>query len=175
MHDSRVWEALKQSTEIQGLIFKLLLDEPRQSIRKGVAEIIFTICGTSPPQKQSLKAISPKNVTPAGRHPAATTVDIVATLWKSIMALFPETLKFASSSQEFFEVALATFQTVACLSPDDVVFGEYLRHWGDILLSHRTREVGEYLPHPLSVLSFYPFFDPFISGLSFLYIGGSFL
>ena len=62
MHDNRVWDALKQSTEIQSLVFKLLLDEQRQSVRKGVAEIIFTICGTSPSQKQSLKAINAKNV-----------------------------------------------------------------------------------------------------------------
>jgi len=145
MHDNRVWDALKQSTEIQSLVFKLLLDEQRQSVRKGVAEIIFTICGTSPSQKQSLKAINAKNVTPAGRHPTATTVDIVATLWKSITALFPETLTFASSSQEFFDVALVVFQTVASWSPGDVDFGEYLRHWGNILLSHRTREVSTYL------------------------------
>lgn len=156
MHDSRVWDAVEQSTQIKDLIFTLLLRESRQGIRKSVAEIIFATCGTTPSQKRAWKASSQVKggaVAVVGRLPSATTIHIVATLWKHISALFPDTLEYAQSSQEFFEVALTVFQTVANLSPEDLIYGEYLRKWGDILLSHRTNEVCFSIPFP--ILCFY--------------------
>ncbi|OAX82322.1 hypothetical protein ACJ72_03333, partial [Emergomyces africanus] len=143
MHDSRVWDAVEQSTQIKDIIFTLLLGESRQGIRKGVAEIIFSTCGTSPSQKRVWKAggqTKEDAVVVADKLPTATTIHIVATLWRAISALFPDTLGYAKSSQEFFEVALIVFQTVANLSPEDLIFGEYLRQWGNMLLTHRTNE-----------------------------------
>lgn len=160
MHDSRVWDAVEQSTQIKDLIFTLLLGESRQGIRKGVAEIIFSTCGTSPSQKRAWKVSSQTKegaVAVAGKLPTATTIHIVATLWKSISALFPDTLGYAQSSQEFFEVALIVFQTVANLSPEDLIFGEYLRQWGNILLTHRTQEVRCTIP----LILFFLFFPPY--------------
>ncbi|PGH36152.1 ubiquitin thiolesterase [[Emmonsia] crescens] len=157
MHDSRVWDAVEQSTQIKDLIFTLLLGESRQGIRKGVAEIIFSTCGTSPSQKRAWKVSSQTKegaVAVAGKLPTATTIHIVATLWKSISALFPDTLGYAQSSQEFFEVALIVFQTVANLSPEDLIFGEYLRQWGNILLTHRTQEFVGREPVDYIVLGF---------------------
>ncbi|PGH13416.1 hypothetical protein AJ79_03695 [Helicocarpus griseus UAMH5409] len=154
MHDSRVWDAVEQSTQIKDLIFALLLGEKKQAIRKGVAEIIFSTCGTSPSQKRAWKGNQSKEVAIAGKLPTATTIHIVATVWKSISALFPDTLNFARSSQEFFEVALVVFQTVANLSPEDLIFGEYLRQWGNILLSHRTQEFVGREPVDYIVLGF---------------------
>ncbi|EGC41797.1 ubiquitin carboxyl-terminal hydrolase [Histoplasma capsulatum var. duboisii H88] len=157
MHDSRVWDAVEQSTQIKDLIFTLLLSESRQGIRKSVAEIIFATCGTTPSQKRAWKASSQVKggaVAVVGRLPSATTIHIVATLWKHISALFPDTLEYAQSSQEFFEVALTVFQTVANLSPEDLIYGEYLRKWGDILLSHRTNEFVGREPVDYIVLGF---------------------
>ncbi|QSS63969.1 ubiquitin carboxyl-terminal hydrolase [Histoplasma capsulatum] len=157
MHDSRVWDAVEQSTQIKDLIFTLLLRESRQGIRKSVAEIIFATCGTTPSQKRAWKASSQVKggaVAVVGRLPSATTIHIVATLWKHISALFPDTLEYAQSSQEFFEVALTVFQTVANLSPEDLIYGEYLRKWGDILLSHRTNEFVGREPVDYIVLGF---------------------
>ncbi|PGH08928.1 ubiquitin thiolesterase [Blastomyces parvus] len=156
MHDSRVWDAVEQSTQIKDLMFTLLLAESRQNVRKSVAEIIFATCGTSPSQKRVWKSDSQTKagVEVVGKPPSATTIHIVATLWKHISALFPDTLEYGQSSQEFFEVALILFQTVAILSPEDLIFRKYLRQWGDILLSHHTNEFVGREPVDYIVLGF---------------------
>ncbi|PGH23651.1 hypothetical protein AJ80_02257 [Polytolypa hystricis UAMH7299] len=154
MHDNRVWAAVKESTQVQTLISSLLLEETRPGVRKGVAEIISTVCGISPTHKLSSKDLSDKAAGPSEGVPTATTVDIVATLWKSITVLFPETPKYAPFSQEFFEVALIVFQTVAALSPGDLVYGEYLQNWGDIMLSHETHEFVGREPIDYIILGF---------------------
>lgn len=135
LHDSRIWDAVKQNTQIEQVVAQLLLEESRQAIRKEVAEIVFKLCGQSPSQKQS-KAIDSSS----GKLSNPTAIDIVATLWKSFLALFPQTLDYATSSQEFFEVALVIFRTVVDLSPGDFKFGDYLKEWGSILLKHKTVE-----------------------------------
>lgn len=140
LRDAHIWDALKQNTQIQDLIFNLLLAEPRQGIRKEVAEIVFGLCGSSPKQKQD-----PNGDRVSNRLSTPLVINIVATFWASLTALFPRTLNYAQSSQEFFQVALVVFEAVAVLSPGGVFYGEYLREWGKILLGHRTREVSLYI------------------------------
>ncbi|KAK2791273.1 hypothetical protein FQN52_004949 [Onygenales sp. PD_12] len=154
MHDNRVWDAVKQNTQIEDLMSTLLLKETRQGIRKGVAEIIFSTCGTSPSQKRCFKGSQAKGGAIGAKVPTATTIHIVATLWKSMSALFPESIHYAQSSQEFFDIALVLFQTVSDLSPEDLIFGEYLSQWGTILLSHRTHEFVGREPVDWIVLGF---------------------
>lgn len=139
--DQRVWDALKQSDRTQQLLFTLLLSERRPGIRKGVAETIFAICGSPPPNKPPLKAMDRKDPSTPARIPTSTAVDVVATIWKSLSSILPQTGEYVTYSQEFFEVTIAVFQTVASLSPEDLIFGEYLRQWSEILLSHKTHEV----------------------------------
>lgn len=139
--DQRVWDALKQSDQTQQLLFRLLLEERRSGIRKGVAETIFAICGSPPPNKPPMKATERKEVTTPARIPTATAVDVVATIWKSLSAILPQASEHVANSQEFFEVTIAVFQTVASLSPEDLIFGEYLSQWSEILLNYKTNEV----------------------------------
>ena len=140
-NDQRVWDALTQSGRTRQLLFTLLLAERRSGIRKGVAETIFGICGAPPPNKPPLKAIDRKDPSTPARIPTATAVDVVATIWKSLSSILPQAAEYVSNSQEFFEVTISVFQTVGSLSPEDLIFGEYLRQWSEILLNYKTHEV----------------------------------
>ncbi|KAK2743058.1 hypothetical protein FQN57_005014 [Myotisia sp. PD_48] len=151
MHDSQVWNTLKNNTPIQDLLSKLLLSQPKQSIRKEIAEILFTICGTSPLQKQYWKNLSATDIRASGGLSTPIGVDMVSTLWTSLSSLLPRTVEYPRLSQEFFEVSLVIFQTVAKLSPNDMPYTEYLRTWGENLCNYRSKEfVGrEQIDHVL--------------------------
>ncbi|KAK2762638.1 hypothetical protein FQN54_000811 [Arachnomyces sp. PD_36] len=138
--DQHIWDAVKQHTQTEKLLFTLLLAERRPGIRKGVADTLFAICGSPPPNKPSAKAMDRKETATPARIPTATAVDVVATIWKSLSSILPQAEEYATYSQEFFEVTIAVFQTVATLSPEDLIFGEYLRQWSEILLNHNTHE-----------------------------------
>lgn len=135
---------------MEELISTLLLNESRQGVRKGVADIMFGLCGFTPSQKRELKVSGAKNATTVNKQPSTSpmTVPMASTLWNSIIVLFPETVEFTKSAQEFFEVALAVFQTMSTLSPEELNYEVLLRQWGETLLSHRTEEVCVYLPMP---------------------------
>ena len=72
-------------------------------------------------------------------------MDIISTIWSAFVQTLPDTAEYPELSQEFFEAALLVFHSIAEKSPHEVKFGEYLRHWADILLSHRTTEVWPYM------------------------------
>lgn len=142
MNDDRVWLALKDYNQMPDLISSLLLSEPRPGIRKDIAEIIFNLCGTSPLQKNYWSNKVSKDAIPTGNLATATGADMVESFWESISALLPRTVEHAQLSQEFFEVALVTFHTVAMLPTTEMPYTEYVRDWGNILLSHNGKEVS---------------------------------
>src|SRR5438034_841567 len=76
IHDTNIWDALKQNSQMQDLVFNLLLAEPRHGIRQEVAEIVFCLCGSSPMQKQY-----PKGARESNNPPTTTAIDIIATVW----------------------------------------------------------------------------------------------
>lgn len=139
VHDNHFWEVIKQNARLDQLIFALLLDESRQPIRKEIADNVAVVCGPLKSQKQSAKP-DDEDVEGPRVPENPTTVDILATLWAAFVRTFPRTLEYAHQSQEFFEVALALFRSVAEKSPGDLIFGEYLKQWSDIMLSHQTEE-----------------------------------
>ncbi|WEW57864.1 ubiquitin carboxyl-terminal hydrolase [Emydomyces testavorans] len=153
MHDRRVWDAFKESAKMDDIVLALLLHDPRLGIRQDVAGIIFALCGISPSQKQSSK-VYPKESRISGKLETPTGIDIVATLWDSLTSLIPRSIDFPQTSQQFFEVALVVFQTVGNLSPEDLVYGDYLRHWGEVLLRHRSHEFVGREPVDYIVLGF---------------------
>ena len=133
----------------------LLLAERRPGIRKGVAETVFAICGSPPPNKPTPKISNgEKDVVETARIPTATAVDVVATIWKALSSILPKAREHATFSQEFFEVTIAVFQTVASLSPQDLIFGEYLSQWSEILLWYKTHEFVGREPVDFVVLGF---------------------
>lgn len=138
LHDPRVWHSVNQGTQVKELIFLLLLSALEPDLRKGVVEIVLATCDASSPPKQ----VSKLNQADGAKPPASPiTVEILSTLWTAMTDLFPESLAYSRSSQEFFDAALALFRTVSTLSPVDTPrLGEYLHRWGGILLQHRTEE-----------------------------------
>lgn len=144
MHDSRVWDALKQSEKVEDIILSLLLAESRLGIRQDVAGIIFSFCGMSPSQKKYPKE-QDKETEPSGKLETPTGAEVVGVLWKALTALIPRSIEYVHTSQQFFEVALVLFHTVGSLSPEDLVFGDYLKQWGEVLLRHQSKQVSIFL------------------------------
>ncbi|KAJ9326994.1 hypothetical protein DTO027B3_2234 [Paecilomyces variotii] len=138
LHDNVFWEIVKQNAQFEKLIFALLLNESRQPIRKEIADNIAIMCGPTKSRKNS-KTVNneTERLDPSQNF---TVVDILATLWAAFAQNFDRTPQYMYHSQEFFEVALSVFRSVAEKSPRDLVFGEYLAQWSAIMLSHKTEE-----------------------------------
>ncbi|XHG03146.1 hypothetical protein AWENTII_006465 [Aspergillus wentii] len=139
LRDHKFWDVIKQHAQLDRLIFSLLLEENRQAIRKEIAENIAVACSPSKLLKKSGKPGQEElQGPPALENP--TRIGILATIWDAFVQTLPQTLDYAQQSQEFFQVAMLVFQSVAEKSPRDLIFGEYLRQWSGIMLSHRTEE-----------------------------------
>ncbi|EEP75964.1 predicted protein [Uncinocarpus reesii 1704] len=153
MHDGKIWDAFKQNADMDNIILMLLLRDPRPNLRQDAAGIFFALCGMLPSQNQSSKAY-PKESKVSTRLETPTGIDIIGTLWNSLTSLIPRSIEFPQTSQQFFEVALVVFQTVGNLSPEDLIFGDYLKKWGAVLLNHRTHEFVGREPIDYIVLGF---------------------
>lgn len=143
MNDDHVWAALKDYTQMPDLLYSLLLSEPRPGIRKDIAEIIFSLCGTSPLQKGYWSNTVSKNAIPTGNLAAATGSDMVKSFWQSIASLLPRAVEHPQLAQEFFEVSLVTFHTVVMLPTTEIPYKQYVQDWGSILLNHNCKEVNK--------------------------------
>lgn len=138
IHDNTFWDIVKRNARFEELIFTLLLDEPRQSIRKEIADNIAVVCGPTKSRKNSKPVNDDSERSDMSQN--FITVGILATLWEAFVQTFDQTPQYAHQSQEFFEVALSVFRSVAERSPGDLIFGEYLARWSSIMLSHKTEE-----------------------------------
>lgn len=139
LSDQKFWSAVKQQVKFDELLCSLLLEECRQPIRHEIAERIKITCSPSKPLKQSAKLTieDPQNPSPLD-NPAR--IDMLATIWSAFVQDIPKTTKHASQSAEFFRTALWVLQSVAEKSPRDLIFGDYVKQWSEIMLSHRTEE-----------------------------------
>ncbi|OJJ50521.1 hypothetical protein ASPZODRAFT_148016 [Penicilliopsis zonata CBS 506.65] len=153
VRDNTFWRTVKQNTQLDDLIFMLLLDEPNWAIRKEIAENIAMICGPSNLGKKSGK-VQDEDVQNSAVVDNPTRIDILAAIWEAFVGTFPKTSGYAPQSREFFEVALSVFRSVAEKSPGDIIFGEYLKTWSGIMLSHRTEEFVGREPVDYLVLGF---------------------
>lgn len=137
VRDEKFWHTVKQQTEFDRLLFSLLLDERRQPIRKEISENIALVCTPAkllqrPDESANGQPTIPEN---------STKVDIIGTIWEAFARTLPQTPNHAHQSQEFFEVALLAFHSVVEQPSSDINFGEYLKQWSNIMLSHETEEV----------------------------------
>ncbi|KAH8696007.1 putative ubiquitin hydrolase [Talaromyces proteolyticus] len=133
------WEVTKKHAQFDLLIFSLLLEEKRHTIRRQIAEKIKIVCGPPKPQKKN----DGTGTTDAdGSSPSETPVvlDIMATIWDAFVQNMRRSVQYADQSQEFFAVALVVFHSVSEKSPHDVIFTEYVSQWSDAMLSHKTQE-----------------------------------
>lgn len=137
VRDEKFWHTVKQQTEFDRLLYSLLLEERRQPIRKEISENIALVCTPSkllqrPDESANGQATTLEN---------STKVDIIGSVWEAFARTLPQTPNHAHQSQEFFEVALLAFHSVAEQPSSNIDFGEYLKQWSNIMLSHRTEEV----------------------------------
>lgn len=162
VHNHQFWELIKQNAQFDQLVFSLLLRESRQAIRKEIADNISVVCGPTKARKKSTKSGNDDTEgLKASDNP--TAVDMLAILWGAFVRTFPRTPAYASQSQEFFEVAVCVFRSVAERSPSDLIFGEYLIQWSGIMLSHETQEVSpiflKFIVRQLLIPKFYSSLD----------------
>jgi ubiquitin carboxyl-terminal hydrolase 34 len=133
------WEVTKQHTQFGNLIFSLLLEEKRPSIRRQIAEKIKVICGSSKTQKKTSATESADEDVSTPEN--STVLEIIATVWDAFVQSMQLSVQYADQSQEFFSVALVVIQSITERSPYDIVFTEYISHWSEVMLSHKTQEV----------------------------------
>ncbi|KAF9893427.1 hypothetical protein FE257_010739 [Aspergillus nanangensis] len=140
--DPDFWAVVKQETQFDQLLFSLLLDEPRQPIRKGISENIAVACSPSALLKKADKSIVPgaSESLESLNSDQSARIDILATIWDAFLQNFPRTPDFVHQSQEFFEIAHIMFQSVSEKSPSDEILSKYLHQWSGIILSHQTEE-----------------------------------
>lgn len=140
--DSDFWTVVKEQARFGQLLSSLLLDEPRQPIRKGISDNIAVECSPSALLKKSGKLQVDSAQGPGQMDPEhSVRIDILATIWESFLQNFPQTVDHVHQCQEFFEIAHSVFHSVVEKSPNDHVLSEYLKQWSDIMLSHQTEEV----------------------------------
>jgi len=137
MRDHDFWNAVKQQIRFDRLLFSLLLDESRQPVRKEISENIALVCT---PMKLLQKTEEPEDQQSTSPENSAK-VDIIGTIWEAFTQILPETLNHAHKSQEFFQVALLVFHSVAEKPSRELKYDEYLKQWSTVMLSHQTEEV----------------------------------
>lgn len=144
VHDRSFWDAITQHVQLDHLLTSLLLDLRRQGVRKEVAERVVVAC--SPPHliKSTTKPSDDDSQKPVAVSENSLQMDILKTIWDAFVQSLPRTADYPHQSQQFFEVAQMIFHSLATKSSHDLQFGEYLKQWGGIILSHRTDEVCSY-------------------------------
>ncbi|PLB47101.1 ubiquitin carboxyl-terminal hydrolase [Aspergillus steynii IBT 23096] len=141
--DHAFWHVVKQQVQLSELLFSLLLDESRQSIRTSVRGTINAACNSSRLSKKQVKSSDTSAPEPRSDSPMESPVrfDILATIWDAFLQNLPHTVEYVQQSPEFFEVALEVFRSVAEKSPGDLIFSEYLKQWSDIMFKQPVKEL----------------------------------
>ncbi|KAK5800872.1 hypothetical protein VI817_003084 [Penicillium citrinum] len=142
MRDHKFWMTVKREIQVDDLLQKLLLKQGHQTSRNDVAEQINKACGSPSKQSQKGKGVDgrPISISPA-ENPSH--IDMLVTIWQSLVKIIPNTLDYATQSAEFFKVCQSVFQTVTGSSHCDVTLDEYVAQWSDVLfkrLALRTEE-----------------------------------
>lgn len=156
LRDHQFWATVKESVNVDELIQSLLLEQPHQASRNDVAERIKKACGST----KSLKGLPesknddemPNSVSYTER---SSHIDMLATIWQSLIKIIPKSLDYATQSAELFTVCLSMFLSVTRSSTCDVTLNEYVNEWSNVLferLAVRTEEVSKLTVSPFPVL-----------------------
>ncbi|OGE53350.1 hypothetical protein PENARI_c008G00898 [Penicillium arizonense] len=137
VRDQNIWDAVKEQANFDELILSLLLIDSRKTIRVEALERIKIICGPLKPSKLPTNT-SAEETGNSTEDPLR--IDILATLWNSLVQVIPTTPLYATQSEEFFNAALWMFRTIAEKSPCDLIFNDYLKQWSSFMLTHQTEE-----------------------------------
>lgn len=141
VHDRCFWNAIKQHIQLDRLLISLLLDEQRQGVRKQISETIMIACGPSQLLKEPTKSPNDTFQKPIAVSENPLKDDILSTIWDAFVQALPHSADCVQRSREFFDVTLLVFHSIAEKSPQNLKFGDYLKQWSNIMLSHQTEEV----------------------------------
>ncbi|KAI9036388.1 putative ubiquitin C-terminal hydrolase [Aspergillus affinis] len=141
--DHEFWGVVKQQVQFSELLFLLLLEETHPPIRKSIRETINAAIVYSRPSKKQIKSLDTDAPVARDDSPleSPVRVDILATIWDAFLQNFPRTLEYVHHSPEFFEVATEVFCPVVEKSPGDLILGEYLKQWSEIMFRHPVKEL----------------------------------
>lgn len=139
LRDPEVWNAVKNHVQFDMLITSLLLDEREKLIRRDILERLKIISGPLKPLHVATKLAHAEEPAIA-ENPLR--IDMLATIWNSIVRIIPKAREHATQSEEFFTGALWIFRSVAQRSCCEMMFNEYMKQWTDVLLEHDTEEVS---------------------------------
>jgi ubiquitin carboxyl-terminal hydrolase 34 len=140
LRDQNVWNSVQQHADFDELISSLLLEESRTPVRKEIMERFKIMSGPLKPLNMRMSLTNEDS--PIAENPLR--IEMLATVWRSIVRVIPKALEYVNQSEEFLIVALCIFRSVAERSPRDVIFGDYLKQWSTILLDHKTEEVCDF-------------------------------
>lgn len=145
LRDHTFWTTLKDSIAVNELVRSLLLEQPHQLSRNDVAERIKKACGLPKPSKKSPNGKGDEGaVISVYSTENPSHIDMLATIWQSLVNIIPNSLYYATQSAELFKVALSVFQSVTGSTHCDATLNRYVDEWSEVLfqrLALRTEEV----------------------------------
>lgn len=151
LRDHTFWTTLKDLIAVKELVQSLLLEQHHQPSRNDVAERIKKACGLpKPPKKSPNSKVEGEGVVSVYSTENPSHIDMLATIWQSLVNIIPNSLYFATQSSELFKVALSVFQSVTGSTHCDATLDRYVDEWSGVLferLSLRTEEVSRAFFH----------------------------
>lgn len=146
LRDHTFWTTLKGSIAFNELVKSLLLEQRHQPSRNDVAERIKKACGLPKPSKQSPNGkVGEEAVVSVYSTQNPSHIDMLATIWQSLVNIIPHSLYYATQSAELFKVSLSVFQSVTGSTHCDATLDRYVDEWSEVLfqrLDQRTEEVS---------------------------------
>jgi ubiquitin carboxyl-terminal hydrolase 34 len=128
------WAAFIASPSTPNLLYELLLDDPRVSLRKSIMKNITSKCNCTP----SLSTLS--------------TIDFASAFWPLLNKLVPRSRYHSDRCDEALSVVLVVFRKLAGTSVDSVDLNACLTAWGGLLAAHKSQETVGY-PESIDVLT----------------------
>ncbi|KAI4191657.1 MAG: hypothetical protein LQ348_003479 [Seirophora lacunosa] len=121
LHSEDFSKCFRDANQIQTILRKVLLCDPRRAIRVGIARSIRSIC-----DHPSLE--------PSQKHEFAWY------LWNNIGPLVPETLQYGHYAEEFCGVATTVLRSLDDTHRQNLNFAAYIEEWCGLLLKHHHDE-----------------------------------
>ncbi|CAG8135950.1 unnamed protein product [Penicillium salamii] len=135
LSDQNIWNTVKQHVNFDDMMSSLLLEQDQRQIRKETQDRLKIVSGPAKPLETEVGSVEEESLV---ENPIR--VDMLATIWSSIVNIIPRARYFVGQSEEFFSTALFVFRSVAGRSPHDVMFSTHMKQWTAVLLDHNTEE-----------------------------------
>ena len=138
LHSEPLWDYLQGNTDFSRLLLKILVEDDRVDVRKAVADVIFSLSGTSG-TKVLFKPQDPRSA--RSRFPASKIDASLAHWWSVLVHLLPEVVRKPSQCQQLFEVSLAVLHCVGkAMTAAELC--SCFESWSQLLTSYRHVEVS---------------------------------